>query len=580
MRRTISDFGLLGAATVAASAPWAVPTIERRFFVLGLAAVAALIASLTRFRGAIERLTHALLFSLILAYCVLIALAVAAADDASSPYRVVFVVPVLFSATFFTGPARYSIAVIAPVIEQLIAGVELPLTASDTVVRIAIFLFIAHFAVVVAATLRESVRSARALHTVLEASTGDPLSTDLAEIGLQAALAVVGWPQGCVLVPGGGTLAVAAHHGIDLGRLAEYDAALRRVGGPRLTADALRTGRPEFLADIRSTFGPDHLLARDGVRAVAVLPLVDHGDRLGVLLLADGHARRVDDRVRERLERVARQLALALGSASAYRRETEASAQLRELNRRKDEFLANVSHELRTPAATIKLVAATLRSAADRLRPDQLEGMYETLERRSEHLVDLIEGLLEQAVAEAGVTRLTLTSIDWRDAVVRWAEIAQLQSGREITLHVPAGAVVGTGDAVKLERVVANLLSNAAKFSPPASPIVLALRAEHDTVEVEVTDEGIGIPEDELGRIFDRFHQVEAGPTRSAGGFGIGLSLARHFVEAHGGEIVVRSTLGEGTTFTVRVPRTPQVAPPPSNPYGYEELRSQEGRHS
>jgi signal transduction histidine kinase len=157
-------------------------------------------------------------------------------------------------------------------------------------------------------------------------------------------------------------------------------------------------------------------------------------------------------------------------------------------------------------------------------------------------------------VAEAGVTRLTLTSIDWREAVVRWAEIAQLQTGRDITLHVPAGAVIGRGDAVKLERVVANLLSNAAKFSPRGSPITLALRADATWVEVEVTDEGVGIPAGDVDHIFDRFHQLDAGSTRAAGG--IGLSLVRHFVEAHGGTVTVQSAVGEGSRFTVRVPRT------------------------
>ena len=124
-------------------------------------------------------------------------------------------------------------------------------------------------------------------------------------------------------------------------------------------------------------------------------------------------------------------------------------------------------------------------------------------------------------------------------------------------MQIPAGSVRGVGDVVKLERVVSNLLSNAAKFSEPDKPIVIALSADDRNVLVEVTDHGRGIAPSELDRIFDRFYQVEGGTTRDAGGFGIGLSLTKHFVDAHGGSITVRSRVGQGTTFTVVIPRQP-----------------------
>jgi signal transduction histidine kinase len=565
MRRTIPQFALLGGVAVAATTPFAVPTPAGRLFVLGLAAAAALSAVVLRFRNVINRINHWALFGLLSTYCVLIALAVAATDSTETAYRFVFVVPVLFTATFFTGWPRYSLAVLAPAIEFAIAGRVLPIDLGDTAVRVVMFLFFAHFGAVVSSTLRESLRSANALHNVLEAASGAPFDSDLATIGLDAALDIVGWSHGAVLMPVGEEFRAAAMR-VPAGVLERYDAAPRRMTDDSSVVEVVRTKRPMYINDLAAVRGPDHVLVAAGMRSTAVLPLTHHGEPIGVLLLADSHVRSLDDLTRDRLDRIASQLALALGSAAAFRTEIEASARLRELNRRKDEFLANVSHELRTPAATIKLVAATLRSAADRLRPDQLHDMYETLERRAEHLAALIESLLEQAVAEAGVVRLRLTNIDWRDAVVRWAEIAQLQSGRDITLHVPAGAVIGSGDTVKLERVVANLLSNAAKFSPPDTPIELSLRADGDMIEVFVRDQGVGIAADELDLIFDRFHQVEGGTTRSAGGFGIGLSLARHFVEAHGGTIDVQSTPGAGTTFTVRVPRSQPTPAAPDQP--------------
>ena len=558
MRRTIPQFAVLGAVAVAASAPFAVPTVSGRLVVLGLAGTAAISAAGLRLRNIIGRITRVGLFALLVGYCVLISIAVAASDDPATPYRVVYLVPVLFTAVFFTGVVRYALAVLAPVIGHVIAGSFVPFEVESTAVVVVMFVFVAHFGAVVSDTMRETLRSTRALHTVLEAASGAPLRDDLAAIGLDAALQVVGWSSGAVLLADGDELRVAAFRANEarLAAVEPYIASPVRLSDTTSTSVKVFTSRrPSFIADLAEVRDGEHPLVAVGIRALVVLPLV-HGDRsLGVLLIADTSPLAFDDMVSSRLDRIASQLALALGSASAYREETEVSARLRELNRRKDEFLANVSHELRTPAAAIKLVASTLRASGDRLSAEQITGMYATLERRSEHLSELIENLLEEAVAEAGMMRLSVTNLDWRDAVVRWAEIAQLQSGRVINLHVPAGAVLGSGDSVKLERVVANLLSNAAKFSEPDTPIDLELRAEGDIVELAVEDRGIGIEADDAEHIFDRFHQLEAGSTRSAGGFGIGLSLARHFVEAHGGTISLSSIPGEGSRFTVRVPR-------------------------
>jgi signal transduction histidine kinase len=557
MRRTIPEFAVLGAAIVAMSSPFLVPTTGRRLFTLGLAAIAVAIAAAIQWRGFVYRMTRPLLYALLVAYLILIALVVAASDDPSTPYRLLAAVPVTFTATFFTGWHRYSLAVLAPALNWVIAGWVMPMTAETAVGQAVMWLFLAHFGSVVSDTLRESLRTTRSLHTVLEASRGAPTMEVLAEIGLDAALSIVGWDAGAIILFDGNLLTIAATRGISATTVEAYRHEPRPVGGPGLLTEVVNAGGSVFVPDIRQRLAGDHPLFAEGKRAVAVVPLMHRDEMMGVLIATDSSVRRVDDALRERVEQVARQLGLALGSAASFRQEAAVTEGLRELNRRKDEFLANVSHELRTPAATIKLIASTLRWKGDRVTGAQLDEMYATLERRSSHLVELIEGLLDEAVAEAGGTRLTLTTIDWREAVVRWAEIAQLQSGRDVTLEMPAGAAIGTGDAVKLERVVANLLSNAAKFSPENTSITLALHPGPDWIEVEVTDRGSGIPPSELDLIFEPFHQVDSGATRATGGFGIGLSLVRHFVEAHGGVVSVRSTEGEGTTFTVRVPRTP-----------------------
>jgi signal transduction histidine kinase len=554
MRRTIPEFAVLGAVAVAATAPFAASGVTERLAIVGAAAVAALSAVVLRTGNLIGRLTRPMLFVLLVAYCVLISIAVAVTDDPATPYRFIYLVPVLFTAVFFTSWGRYALAVLAPLLQSAIGGVTITFSASHIAVQIVAFLFVAHFGAVVADTLRGSLRSTRALHTVLEAASGSPLDADIGSIGLDAALAVLGWEAGAVLLPDGDLLRMAA------ARLVDPELEHAYAGNPiRLdnrhhgAVEVLQTQKPLVLSNA-SAHSRYPILAMAGFRSVVALPLVHHGVSIGVLVVADSAGRQIDDMVWDRLNHVARQLGLAMGSAGAFRQATEVNARLGELNRRKDEFLANVSHELRTPAATIKLIAATLRSAGTKLTDEQRAEMYDTLERRAAHLAQLIEDLLHQAVTEAGGSRLTVTEIDWSDSVCRWAEIAELQTGREITMHLPDGRVVGTGDAVKLERVVANLLSNAAKFSEPGTPIELRLRVVDDDVEVEVCDRGVGIAADELDHIFERFRQVEAGATRSAGGFGIGLSLVRNFVEAHGGTVGVDSTPGEGTRFTVRVP--------------------------
>lgn len=557
MRRTIPDFAILGAAIVATSSPFLVPTEGRRLFTLVMAIVAVVIALAIQARGFVYRITRPLLYALLVAYLVLIALVVAASNDPSSPYRLLAAVPVTFAATFFTGWPRYSLALLAPALNWAVGGWVMPMTGPKAAGQAVMWLFLAHFGAVVSDTLRDSLRTAHSLHTVLEASQGTQSMEGLAAIGLDAALSIVGWSSGSVMLSEDGVFVVGATRGVAADAIEDYAGHQRRVDDSSLLAEALRSRTPVFAPDLRQRKPRGEYLVEDATRAVAIVPLVHHGDSLGVLVVMDDKVQRIDDTLRDRLEQVARQLGLALGSAASYRQQHDVTDRLRELNRRKDEFLANISHELRTPAAAIKLIASTLRWKGKQLSGDQADEMYATLERRSSHLVELIESLLDEAVAEAGGTRVTLATIDWREAVMRWAEIAQLQSGRVVTLEVPAGAVIGTGDAVKLERVIANLLSNAAKFSPDGSAIALALHPGPDWVEVEVTDRGAGIPANELDRIFEPFHQVDSGATRAAGGFGIGLSLVRHFVQAHGGTVAVRSVEGEGTTLTVRVPRTP-----------------------
>jgi signal transduction histidine kinase len=557
MRRTIPQFAHLGAVAVAASAPIAADTTPRRLVLVGLAAVAAVIAFAVSWRGLIDRLPRAAILGLLLSYCVIIAAAVVATDDPRSPFGLFYVLPVTFTAVFFTGLLRYSTAVLAPIVDFTVVGLGLSADLTEHVLRLVLFLLIAHFGAVVADTLREALRARKSLHTVLEAASGSPLDSDLAAIGVDAALSVAGWDAGGLCIIADDHIDVPAVRGVSDATRDFYVNHPLALGDAPLVRPVLDRGETVHVPDIRGLLPADNPLVREGFISATALAVRFRGETIGALVLASRRQRQADRRETDRLEDVAGQLGLALGSAAAYQRETEVADNLRELNRRKDEFLANISHELRTPAATIRLVASTLERTGPLLSPAELTAIYETLGRRSAHLTELIEDLLEEAIADAGRTRLTLAPLDWWASVARWAENTELQSGRAVILDLPTDPVAGIGDSVKLERTVSNLLSNAAKFSSDDSPIKLSMRADGDVVEIVVSDRGIGIPAEELSNIFDRFHQVDSSTTRVTGGFGIGLSLARHFVEAHGGTLTVASQLGEGSAFTMRVPLSP-----------------------
>lgn len=559
MRRTIPRYARFGGAAVAVSAPVLTSNPTHRLALFALVALAFVAAQVSMWRNLIDRLPRPAILVLLYFYCVLIAAAAAMGGGDRSPYRLLYVLPGTFTAVFFTRWVRYTTVLVAAAVDVTALALTHHWSPADETVRLVMLLLVAGFAAEIADMLREALRANRSLHSVLEAASSDPLGEGLPDIGIDAALAVVGWEAGAVALVHDGSMRLVATRGVSDTFRAFYDDNTIANEQAPLVAPIVATGRSLTVEDVAALLPDGHPVRVEGIVSVAGVPIRYQGETIGALMLASRTTRRPDERELDRLERVAGQLGLALGAARAYRLERDVSDRLRELNARKDEFLANVSHELRTPATAISLVASTLRQRGDSLPDDIQAEMYVTLERRAGLLVELINNLLDEAVADAGETRLAVGPIDWRDSVVRWAEMAQLQTGREITVRMPAESIRGTGDAVKLERVVANLLSNAAKFSEPGTPIVVSVGADDQVVTVSVTDHGRGIPPAQLDHVFDRFYQVESGSTRSVGGFGIGLSLTRHFVEAHGGHVTATSQPGEGTTFTVTIPRHPLV---------------------
>jgi CheY-like chemotaxis protein/nitrogen-specific signal transduction histidine kinase len=259
--------------------------------------------------------------------------------------------------------------------------------------------------------------------------------------------------------------------------------------------------------------------------------------------------RRFDEEDVRVAEDAASRTALAVDNARAYE-------QLQAANQLKDEFLATLSHELRTPLNAILGYARMLRSGV--LKEDRRDAALETLERNASTLTQMVEDVLDVSRITAGKIRLHIQPVDLgtvlRDALATVTPAADAKGVRlEAILEPEAGPV--SGDPDRLQQVIWNLLSNAVKFTPRGGRVQLRLQRVNSRVEVTVSDTGIGIREDFLPHLFERFRQGDSTTTRSHGGLGLGLAIARRIVELHGGRIQAFSPgEGQGSTFRVELP--------------------------
>jgi signal transduction histidine kinase len=255
-------------------------------------------------------------------------------------------------------------------------------------------------------------------------------------------------------------------------------------------------------------------------------------------------------------------LARLLERERAARADAEAArAEAERANRLKDEFLATLSHELRTPLNVLLGWSRLLggHDVDDGLR----KRAAEAIERNAMLQAQLVDDILDVSRIVAGKLRLRPRPVDLRDIVRAAIDIVTpAAEARSVTLdRGPAAAVPCVGDPERLQQVVWNLLTNAIKFTPPGGRVRIDTWQDGAAVRVRVRDNGIGIPPEFLPHVFERFRQADGGVARSHGGLGLGLSIVKHVVEAHGGEVEARSEgRGHGATFTVTLPVQPSTA--------------------
>jgi signal transduction histidine kinase/HAMP domain-containing protein len=320
---------------------------------------------------------------------------------------------------------------------------------------------------------------------------------------------------------------------------------------------AALTGKPAIVrqGDERSQAA----LCSPYIRAEAALPLRMGDQIIGVLdILSTDHDDFDADDVSV-LQNVANQITIALENARAYAVEREAAKRLRELDRSKRRFLANMSHELRTPLTNITGFSRLMLKGIDGPLTGQLQNDIEIIYHNSQHLLGLINDLLDISHIEAGLMELEFREVNLAElihSVMATASALVRDKDTELRQEIAPDLPQVQADAARIRQVLLRLLANAAKFTEQGIITVRSWRAD-EQVLVSVSDTGVGIPVEDQDRIFEQFEQGSLEDGRRPDGAGLGLALSKEFVEMHGGRIWVESEAGQGSTFTFSLPLRP-----------------------
>jgi signal transduction histidine kinase len=325
-----------------------------------------------------------------------------------------------------------------------------------------------------------------------------------------------------------------------------------------LAGTILQSGEPMVFDDVqqdpRHFDGIDKQLAFES-RSILGVPLQMRDRPVGVLEAVNKlDASPFSEEDGQVLMTLAAQAAVAIENARLITALQKAYEQLNRVDQIKSDFIAIASHELRTPLGLILGYAAMLRE--DLKHPDTRQQL-DVVMSSALRLRDLIDDMVNVQHIEEGKARLVLAEFVLQEVVQRVVEaVSELYTAKEqeLLVNLPPQPLSLTADREKIALVLNNLLTNAIKFTEARGRIMVSAERKNGEVQVHVADTGIGIPAREVGRIFDRFYQVEPHLTRAHGGLGLGLAIAKGMVELHGGRIWVESVEGLGSRFSFSVP--------------------------
>ncbi len=315
--------------------------------------------------------------------------------------------------------------------------------------------------------------------------------------------------------------------------------------------DVQTDGTPEY---IRRNSGPM------GYRSIIIAPMLWEGRGIGAIMVTREAAGAFTDKEIALLKTFADQAVIAIQNSRLFHEIEEKSRQLEIANQHKSDFLANMSHELRTPLNAIIGFSEVLQEKMfGELNEKQLDYLND-IHSSGKHLLALINDVLDLSKIEAGRMELELSKFDLPAALANALTLVRERAQRHgIALSLEVDPRLGEvqADERKCKQILLNLLSNAVKFTPDGGRVALSARLDTDKAEISVADTGIGIAREDQQTVFEEFRQVGRDYTKKAEGTGLGLALAKRFVELHGGAIRLESEPGKGSTFTFTLPVRP-----------------------
>jgi GAF domain-containing protein/CheY-like chemotaxis protein len=354
----------------------------------------------------------------------------------------------------------------------------------------------------------------------------------------------------------------------------EIVALARRTPIPRgegVLGRMAATGEPVQIPDIGREGGYRSplrdVLLRRGMRALLAVPLLREDHLIGGLTVTKKTAGEFPPEVVDLLTTFANQSALAIQNARLFREIEDKSRQLEAADRHKSEFLANMSHELRTPLNAIIGYSEMLQEDAADLGAEQFTDDLKKINAAGKHLLELINAVLDLSKIEAGKMELYLETFDVATLVRDIAAVIQPLAAKNVNrldVRRPDGIGAMHADLTKVRQALFNLLSNACKFTERGTVALDVARESvdrQDWLTFSVSDTGIGMTPEQLGKLFEAFTQADAATTRRYGGTGLGLALSRRLCRMMGGDITVESEAGRGSTFTIRLPALVHDAP-------------------